>query len=58
MLFIYNFYEIDPKDFSALKTLIKRAAIKLETGNNNPMPRDLQRIQFVTEEDQNDDNGN
>ncbi len=54
MLFIYNFYEIEPRDFNAIKTLIKRAAIKLETGNNNPMPRDLQRVQFVSEDSQND----
>ena len=51
MLFIYNNYELPSLETSHLKLLIKRAALKMEDGINNPMPKDLQRVEFVNEKE-------
>lgn len=52
MLFALNYYDMNRIEQNALKLMIKRAAFKLETGINNPLPKDLQRIEFVRENDE------
>lgn len=47
MLFAYNYYEMSSTEQKQLKLMIQRAVLKLETGINNPMPRDLKRVEFV-----------
>ena len=49
MLFVYNYYEMTTTEQIQLKLMIQRAVLKLETGINNPMPRDLNRVEFVNE---------
>lgn len=52
MLFSLNYYDMSNAEQNALKLMIKRAALKLETGINNPLPKDLNRIAIVREENE------
>ena len=52
MLFALNYYDMSNAEQNALKLMIKRAALKLETGINNPLPKDLRRVSFVRESEE------